>query len=193
MKELQGEKIWDPVTRLWHWVLALAVVLNWTFGTFMSFDTVIWHFYTGYLILALMAFRIPWGFIGPAPIRFAALVPTPSSLLQYLKNFHRREPSGTPGHNPLGSLWVIAMLVVITAQGFTGLFIESEDFFEYGPLNSYVSEATVKFMFGWHHFLSDVILILVILHVAAIVFYLLWKGENLVKPMISGWKQVRRN
>jgi cytochrome b len=193
LKELQREKIWDPVTRLWHWVLAFAVALNWTFGTYMSFDTVKWHFYTGYLILGLMAFRILWGFIGPAPIRFAAFIPTPASLLQYLKTVHRREPSGTPGHNPLGALSVIAMLVVITAQGCTGLFIETDDFFEYGPLNGYVSEKTADFMSGWHHYLSDVILILVILHVAAIVFYLLWKRENLIKPMISGWKWVRRN
>lgn len=180
------------MTRLWHWVLALAIVLNWTFGTFMSFDTVVWHFYTGYLILGLIAFRILWGFIGPTPVRFAALLPTPASLLQYLNTIRQREPSGTPGHNPLGSLSIIAMLLVITTQGFTGLFIETEDFFEYGPLNGYVSEETVKFMSGWHHFLSDMILILVLLHVAAIIFYLLWKRENLIQPMISGWKWVRR-
>ena len=181
------------MTRLWHWGLAIAVVLNWTFGTFMSFDTVIWHFYIGYLVLGMMAFRLLWGFIGPVPVRLATLVPTPASLLQYLKTIRRREPSGSPGHNPLGSLSVIAMLLAITAQGFTGLFIETEDFFEYGPLNSYVSEQTVKSMIGWHHFFSDMILILVILHVAALVFYLLWKKENLIKSMIDGWKWVRRS
>jgi cytochrome b len=159
----------------------------------MSFDTVMWHFYTGYLILGLMAFRILWGLTGPAPVRFGSFLPTPSSLFQYLKTFGSRAPSGAPGHNPLGSLWVIAVLIVVSTQGFTGLFIETEDFFEYGPLNDYVSEDTEKFMSGWHHTLSDVILILVILHMAAVVFYLLWKRENLVKPMISGWKWVRRN
>jgi cytochrome b len=192
LKELQQEKIWDPVSRLWHWILALAIIINWTFGTFMSFDTVVWHFYTGYLILGLIAFRMLWGFIGPAPVRFSALVPTPSSLLQYLKSLRRREPSGTPGHNPLGSLWIVMILPVIAAKGVTGLFIESEDFFEYGPLYEYVSEETVKNMSEWHHTLSDVILLLVSLHVAAILYYLLWKKENLIKPMITGWKWVRR-
>jgi hypothetical protein len=106
LKELQREKIWDPVTRLWHWVLAFAVALNWTFGTYMSFDTVKWHFYTGYLILGLMAFRILWGFIGPAPIRFASFIPTPASLLQYLKTVQparrivRHRHAG--GHNGAG-------------------------------------------------------------------------------------------
>jgi cytochrome b len=192
LEHLQREKIWDPVTRLWHWVLALAVIVNWTFGTFMSFDTVEWHFYTGYLIIGLIVFRLLWGFIGPAPVRFKTFLPTPSSTLQYFKTIGKREPSGTPGHNPLGALSVIAMLLALAGQAFTGLFIEADDFFEYGPLNDYVSEKTVKFMSGWHHFLSDAILVLVLLHVTAILFYLVWKHENLIKPMINGWKWVRR-
>lgn len=158
----------------------------------MSFDTVMWHFYIGYLVLGLMAFRIIWGFIGPAPVRFTALLSTPSSVLNYLKTITQREPSATPGHNPLGSLSIVAMLVVITVQGFTGLFIETKDFFEYAPLNAYVSEDTVNFMIGWHHLLSDIILALVILHLLAIIYYLIWKKENLVKPMINGWKWVKR-
>ena len=187
------EKIWDPVTRLWHWVLVLSVSVGWSFGKFMSFDTIQWHFYLGYLILGLMLFRYLWGFVGPEPVRYRAILPTPRATLDYLKQVSRREPSGAAGHNPLGSLSVIAMLVAITAQGVTGLFIESDDFFEYGPLAGYVSEATISRLTWWHHFNADIILILVALHVAALLFYLLWKRENLIKPMLSGWKWVKRN
>lgn len=193
---LQGfelEKVWDPVTRLWHWVLVLAVSIGWSFGKFMSFDTIQWHFYIGYLILGLMLFRFLWGFIGPATVSYRAIIPTPAALIAYLKNIGRRQPSGARGHNPVGSISVIAMLISITAQGVTGLFIESDDFFEYGPLAGYVSEATVSRLTWWHHFNADVIMVLVGLHVAAILFYLLWKGENLIKPMISGWKWVKRD
>jgi len=192
---LQGyhlEKIWDPVTRLWHWVLVLAVSVGWLFGKFMSFDTIQWHFYIGYLILALMLFRYLWGFAGPTPVRYRAIIPTPTAVFTYLRHMGRREPSGSPGHNPVGSLSVIAMLIVITAQAVTGLFIESDDFFEYGPLAGYVSEAMVNRLTWWHHFNADVILALVVLHVGAILFYLVWKRENLIKPMISGWKWVKR-
>ena len=187
------EKIWDPVTRLWHWVLVLSVSVGWSFGKFMSFDTIQWHFYLGYLILGLMLFRYLWGFVGPEPVRYRAILPTPRATLDYLKQVSRREPSGAAGHNPLGSLSVIAMLVAITAQGVTGLFIESDDFFEYGPLAGYVAEATISRLTWWHHFNADIILILVVLHVAALLFYLLWKRENLIKPMLSGWKWVKRN
>jgi cytochrome b len=193
---LQGlvqEKIWDPVTRLWHWALVLSVGVGWSFGRFMSFDTIEWHFYLGYLTLGLMAFRFLWGFIGPAPIRLRALLPTPSSLLDYLRSVGQRKPSGTPGHNPLGSLSVILMLLAISAQAITGLFIESDDFFESGPLAGYVTEATVSQLTWWHRLNADFILILVVLHVSAILFYLLWKNENLIKPMITGWKWVKRD
>jgi cytochrome b len=193
---LQGftqEKIWDPVTRLWHWALVLSVGVGWSFGRFMSFDTIQWHFYLGYFTLGLMVFRCLWGVVGPRPVRFAALLPTPRNLLAYLRHVGRRGPSGTPGHNPMGSLSVILMLLAISAQAFTGLFIESDDFFEYGPLAGYVSEATVSRMTWWHHLNADFILALVVLHVSAILFYLIWKNENLIKPMITGWKWVKRD
>jgi cytochrome b len=188
----QLEKIWDPVTRVWHWVLALAVSTGWCFGKFMNFDIIQWHFYIGYLVLALMVFRYIWGFFGPEPIRYRALLPTPTSTFSYLRTLGQRKASGTPGHNPVGSLSVIAMLIVITAQAATGLFVESADFFEYGPLAEYVEETTISSMTWWHRFIADIIFILVILHVLAILFYLLWKKENLIKPMIIGWKWVKQ-
>lgn len=193
MQGFQFEKIWDPVTRLWHWVLVIAVGVGWSLGKFMSFDTIQWHFYIGYLVLGLMLFRYLWGFIGPAPVRYRALLPTPAVFFRYLKKIGQRMPSGSPGHNPLGSLSVIVMLIAITVQAITGLFIESDDFFEYGPLAGYVSEATVSRLTWWHHFNADVILVLVVLHVAAILFFWIWKRENLVKPMLTGWKWVKRD
>lgn len=193
MKGFTQQQIWDPVTRLWHWVLVLAVTVSWSFGRFMSFDTIQWHFYLGYLILGLMVFRCLWGFVGPRPVRFSSLLPTPGNLLEYLRHVWQRQPSGTAGHNPLGSISVMLMLLAITAQAVTGLFIESDDFFEYGPLAGYVTEATVSRLTWWHHLNADFILALVVLHVSAILFYLIWKNENLIKPMITGWKWVKRD
>ncbi len=192
MTQLKLEKIWDPVTRLWHWVLAVAVTLAWILGEFMDFDTIEWHFYLGYLVLGLLAFRYVWGFIGPRPVRFAGLISRPSAIWHYLRQISKREPSGTPGHNPLGSLSAISILLALTGQAGSGLFIESDDFFESGPLAGFVSERNSNLLTWWHHFLSDVVLALVVLHLAAILFYWYWKKENLVKPMITGWKWVRR-
>jgi cytochrome b len=186
------EKIWDPVTRLWHWVLALAVGSGWTIGKFMSFDNIEWHFYLGYFVLGLVLFRCLWGLLGPAPVRLRALLPTPAELWRYLRHVGKREPGGAAGHNPLGSISVILMLLAVGAQAVTGLFIVSDDFFESGPLAGYVSEATVNRLTWWHHLNADLILVLVALHVGAVLFYLVWKREDLVKPMITGWKWVKR-
>jgi len=189
---LQREKIWDPVSRLWHWAFAAAVIANWLLGTYMSFDTVQWHFYVGYVVLGLVVLRVLWGLVGPAPVRFRTFAPSPSAIAGYLKTVMRREPGGAPGHNPLGALSVFALLLVIAAQAGSGLFLESEDFFEEALLHDYVSDDVADFMSSVHHTLSDVVLILVGLHVAAVLFYLVWKRENLITAMIHGWKWVRR-
>ena len=193
MNSLQREKIWDPVTRLWHWVLVLAVGTSWSFGKFMSFDNVVWHFYLGYFILGLLVFRIIWGLMGPQAVRFSNLPVSPTALFGYSKTLFHRTPSGSAGHNPLGSLWIIAILLFLIAQGITGLFIDADDFFEYGPLFDYVSEDTAKLLNGWHYYSSNIILGMVILHVVMVIFYQLWKKENLITPMINGWKWVKSN
>ncbi len=192
MKGYSYQKIWDPVTRLWHWVFAFSVIANWSMGEFMSFDTVEWHFIMGYFILGLIVLRIVWGIIGPSPIRITTLVASSFGVKAYLKRMMSRQPSGTRGHNPLGSLSIIAMLLVFGAQGMTGLCIETEDFFEEGPLYEYVSEETAEELSRWHHRLSKVGLALVLLHILAVLFYLLWKRENLIKPMFTGWKWVKQ-
>ena len=157
----------------------------------MTFATVEWHFYLGYIVLGLMVFRFIWGFVGPAPIRFRTFLYPPGQTWQYLKTMGSRRPSGSPGHNPLGALSVIALLLSITFQALTGLFIESDDYFESAPLAGYISDAAVKQLSGWHNLNAKILLVLVGLHLCAILFYWLWKKENLVKPMLTGWKWVR--
>jgi len=190
---MQTERVWDPITRLWHWLFAAAVVGNWLLGRFMTFDTVRWHFYGGYLVLALLAFRLIWGFCGPQPARFRSFLPTPAGVRSHLRTLLKREPGGAPGHNPLGALSVYAMLLVIALQAGAGLFIEADDFFEAAILHPHVSSDTASFMSAWHHTLPVIILILVVLHVVAIVFYQFWKRESLTRAMVTGRKQVRRD
>ena len=191
MKGFHQVKTWDLVTRLWHWLLAIVVIAGWYLGEFMTFSTIEWHFYCGYTVIGLLLFRYCWGFFGPAPVRYAALLPRPAAVLNYLKHVGKRQPSGTPGHNPLGSLSVIAMLLLLTAQAGSGLFIVSDDFFESGPLAYLVSDAVSNSLTWWHKTLSRWVLAVVGLHLIAILFYLAWKKENLIKPMITGWKWVK--
>ncbi|MBK4214884.1 cytochrome b/b6 domain-containing protein [Paracoccus caeni] len=184
-------RVWDPALRICHWLLAVLVIVNWCLGKFGP-NVMTLHFWLGYAILSLLVFRVIWGFIGPAPARFSTFIPGPRALMRYLKGILRREPSNWPGHNPAGAISVIAILLVLGWQVVSGLMADPDDFINVGPLASAVGSGTARQAVGWHHLGANLILIFVLLHLAAILFYRLWKHEDLVRPMITGWKWVRR-
>lgn len=188
---VQRVRVWDPGVRFFHWALAVLVIANWLLGQFGP-NIMTLHFTLGYAIIALLVFRIIWGFIGPEPARFSSFIRGPGAIMDYLRHLLRREPSNWPGHNPLGALSVIAMLAALIWQVSTGLISDPDDFVNIGPLADQVSSATAKKAVGLHHLGGTIILILVLLHIAVILFYRLWKHEDLVRPMITGWKWVRR-
>lgn len=183
-------KVWDPALRVCHWLLAVFVIANWLLGQFGP-NIMTLHFYFGYAITALLIFRVIWGFIGPESARFSNLFHTPGTMLAYFRRIGKREPSHWHGHNPLGALSVIAMLAVLFWQVGTGLITDPEDFVNVGPLAGWVSSDTATSADGWHALGANLILIVVLLHIAAILFYRIWKNEDLIKPMITGWKWVR--
>ena len=191
MDGYRRDAVWDPVIRLWHWLLAGSVITGWALGEFRTFSIMQWHIYLGYLTGALLVFRYVWGWAGPSPVRHRTLFVSLRDIPAYLRHIGRRQPSGLPGHNPIGALSVIAMVLALTAQVVTGLFSEDDALFFSGPLASEVSSATVVAMTGYHHLFAKVVLALVVLHLAAILFYLVWKRENLVTPMLTGRKWVR--
>lgn len=185
-------RLWDPALRLFHWALVVCVVTAWGLGQFgPSIMTL--HFYFGYAVAALLAFRVIWGLFGPASARFSHFLYGPGATLRYAAQIGRRAPSYWPGHSPLGALSVFALLAVLMAQVGTGLYADPDDFINVGPLADTISREAAIRSAGWHHRLSLVVLLLVLLHLAAILFYRLWKRENLVRPMITGRKAVRRD
>ena len=191
MEGYRQEAVWDPVTRLWHWLLAASVITGWSLGEFRTFSIMQWHIYLGYFTGSLLLFRYAWGWAGPAPVRHRTLFASLRDAPAYLRHAGTRRPSGVPGHNPVGALSVIAMVLALTAQVVTGLFSEDDALFYSGPLASEVSSDTVVTMTGYHNLFARVVLVLVALHVAAILFYLVWKRENLVGPMLHGRKLVK--
>ncbi|MDO5633239.1 MAG: cytochrome b/b6 domain-containing protein [Paracoccus sp. (in: a-proteobacteria)] len=184
-------KLWDPLLRGFHWILAVLVIAAWCLGKFGPLN--MWlHFWLGYTIIGLVAFRLIWGIIGPEPARFTSFVRGPGAIIGYARHMFDRRPSYWPGHNPLGALSVLALLAVLIWQVGTGLIADPDDYINIGPLASEVSRATSRKAVGWHHLGANLILILVLLHVAVVLFYRLWKRENLIRPMLTGWKWVIR-
>ena len=186
-------KVWDLPTRLFHWALAGTVLTGLYLGEFRQFSTIQLHFYFGYATGALVAFRLLWGLVGPRPARLSALFPSPGRLAGYVGGMFRRRPSGVPGHNPVGALSVLAMLLTLGVQVASGLCSEDDSLFSQGPLAPYLDPSTVVSMTAVHHYSSRVLMALIVLHLCAILFYRVWKREDLVTSMVTGWKTVRRD
>ena len=186
-------KVWDVPTRLFHWALAGTVLTGLYLGEFRQFSTINLHFYFGYATGALVVFRLIWGIVGPPHARLRTLFPSPKRLFNYVRTMFRRRPSGVAGHNPVGALSVLAMLATLIVQVGTGLCSEDDSLFSQGPLAEYLDSSTVITMTAIHHYSSRLLMALIVLHLAAILFYRVWKRENLVTAMVTGWKTVRED
>ena len=177
-------RLWDLPVRVFHWSLALAVtaaiVTGELGGAWMDL-----HGKAGLSIVGLVAFRLAWGFVGSAHARFLRFAPTPAKVKDYLRGTWRGV-----GHNPLGALSVFALLSLLAAQATLGLFSNDDIAFS-GPLAQLLGDDAVGWLTGWHKRLANVLLALSGMHVAAIAFYVWVKKNNLVSPMITGWKDVQ--
>ena len=177
-------RIWDLPIRLFHWLLVFCIA-----GSFITInlgdELIQWHAYFGYSILTLLIFRIIWGFVGSTHARFASFVPSKKAILAYLSGTSPR----VLGHNPIGALSIFVLLFVLSIQVITGLFVNDEVSFQ-GPLAKYVSSSLSSFLSVIHQGNQVVIYILITIHIAAIWYYKKFKGEDLIKPMINGDKEI---
>lgn len=188
-QETTPVRVWDLPTRVFHWALA-ACVIGSVISANIGGNAMVWHFRLGYVVFTLLAFRILWGLFGGHWSRFANFVYAPATTLRYLRGQSRDDEHHDVGHNPLGAFSVFGLLVLLAAQVGTGLFADDE-IANTGPLIKFVSGATSALLTNWHkNFGQWLIIALVVLHVAAILFYLFRKQRNLVRPMLSGDKTL---
>lgn len=181
--------VWDLAVRVFHWALVALVVALIVSGK-IGGNALDWHKRFGYAVLALVLFRILWGFVGGTHARFASFVRGPRHALSYLGEITGRTPARFyAGHNPLGGWSVVMMLLALGVQAGTGLF-SNDDIMIEGPLFKLVSKETSDSITGIHELNAYVVFALVGLHVAAILYYWLVKRDNLVLPMITGRKPL---
>jgi cytochrome b len=182
-------RVWDLPTRVFHWTLALAMIGS-VVTAKVGGNAMTWHFRLGLLALALVVFRLLWGFFGGRWSRFASFVYAPATVLRYLRGQAAPGEHLDVGHNPLGSLSVFALLTVVAVQVATGL-VADDEIANVGPLNRFVSADIVGSATSWHKEWGQwLLLALVALHVAAIVLYRLRYRNDLVRPMLVGDKSL---
>jgi len=177
-------QVWDAPVRLFHWLVVVLVAaayatwrLNW----------MVWHGWVGDALLALLMFRLMWGVFGSETARFSRFLTSPRTAVQHLKYALLREPDRQVGHNPAGGWMVLSLLALLLAETLTGLYV-ANDVADEGPLTEIVPAPVANAISAAHAILWDVLLAAIVLHVAAIAAYAAFKGQNLLRPMITGTK-----
>ena len=172
-------RVWDVPTRLVHWCIVLAVAISWWTGEAGRLE---WHRWSGYLLLGLVVFRVYWGFFGSSTARFAGFLRGPRTIASYLRGTW----PPTPGHNPLGALSVLALIVLLILQVTLGLFAVDVDGIESGPLSLYVSFEAGRAAAEWHEAVFNVLMGFIVLHILAIAWYKFVRKEKLLAAMFHG-------
>lgn len=177
-------RVWDLPTRFFHWaivVLLAALYVTWRANWMNA------HVLSGEILLALILFRILWGFFGTETSLFVRFAASPVRAFRHLATFGHRESDTGVGHNPAGAWVVFTMLGLLLAEVLTGLYVNN-DVANEGPFTEFVPAPVANAITDLHAILWNIILALVVLHILAIAAYAIVKGHDLVRPMINGNK-----
>ena len=185
-------RIWDLPTRVFHIVLGVCVL-----GLFVTGEIgaalMPAHYWFGYAVLSLLFFRISWGLLGGHWSRFVNFVPSLTTLIQYIASLRRGQHHISTGHNPLGALSVLAMLAILFLQVASG-FLSDDEISAAGPWAAWAPASWVARATAYHTEIGKVLLIVLLaLHVSSVLYYRIFKREDLITPMLSGDKLLPDN
>ncbi|HEX3064309.1 MAG TPA: cytochrome b/b6 domain-containing protein [Dongiaceae bacterium] len=166
-------RVWDPLLRVTHWLLAASVVF-----ALMSDESRSLHKLAGYVAAGLVVLRIVWGFLGPQHARFTDFVKSPGEIFAYLSDVVRFRPRRYLGHNPAGGAMIVLLFVLVLVTAFSGWLSETDRFFGVGWIEA-VHAGGANLLIG-----------LIVLHVGGVIFSSFMHGENLIRAMFTGHKPV---
>ncbi|ACL96482.1 cytochrome b/b6 domain-containing protein [Caulobacter vibrioides NA1000] len=197
---------WDPVVKLTHWTIVGAILANGLITEEGSTP----HVWVGYALAATLALRLIWGVIGPAEARFAAFPPSPARALAHLREIAQGRRSQHASHNPLGALMVYAIWSTLAVIVVTGVLManapaEPKDLVAAPPAAVH-SEARESDEIGEeaeaqegaeghgeegplaevHETAVNLLYVLIVLHIAGVVFETRRSGRRIVLAMLPG-------
>jgi cytochrome b len=170
--------LWDWPVRIIHWLIALILPASWWTAEEGYMEV---HQWLGLSLLIAVLTRVCWGLIGSPQARFRDFLRGPARVFAYL----RGAPQETPGHNPLGGWSAVLLWTLLALQVLTGT-VGSDDVLFTGPFHYVFDTSVSDSLSELHEILFNVIVALVVLHVAAIAYYERIRGQRLLRPMIFG-------
>jgi cytochrome b len=170
-------EVWDLPLRLWHWLLAGFVLVAWF--TPNVHDGL--HRFAGYTVIGLLAFRLVWGVYGSRYSRFRMVRARLRAAPRYLLNLRRGITGRYIGLNPAGTLMLVALLLTLAISTISGAMAVTVTFFG------------IWWVEDTHAYSSDIVMVLVVLHVAGVVLMGTLQRENLIRAMFTGRKRIRHH
>lgn len=164
--------VWDLPTRLFHWLLVLSFAGAWLTAESERYRDL--HVMLGYSLLGLIAFRLVWGFVGTRYARFKEFVRPPAAAMRYLKSLVSGKPEHYVGHNPAGAVAIVLLLLLGIASGISGWMT--------------YNEMGGEWMEEGHELFSNLMLVVVGVHVIGVIVGSFAHRENLVRAMVTGIK-----
>lgn len=189
--DIQQTKTWDIFIRIFHWSLLATFAI--TYLTEDDFPTL--HAYAGYTMMALIALRLIWGFIGSNHARFSSFIVKPSAVIEYMKEVVQFRAKRYLGHNPAGGAMMVALLISLSMTLLFGLLTYGAAEFS-GPLASLaggVNDTVANIFKELHEFFANFTVLLVALHVFGVAVASFQHGENLVRSMLTGYKRINQD
>jgi cytochrome b len=177
--------VWDVFVRLFHWTLVVAF----TVAYLTEDDPLTVHVWAGYVVGALVVARVLWGFIGTPRARFSDFLYAPATTFRYVRDLVLlRRGEHYIGHSPGGGYMVILLLVFLAATVITGLIVYGGEQ-QAGPLAGMFTEEVGEAVEEWHELSANITLALILIHIVAVVLASFVYRENLIRAMVTGYKQ----
>ncbi len=177
--------VWDPLIRLFHWLLVVSFAIAW----YTQEGDYELHIITGYSILGLVGFRLLWGIIGPSHARFSDFIKGPRELLIYALSLHKRSIKRYLGHNPAGGFMIIVFLLGLLTVTISGIALDGAENWS-GPLANMGLFRYKETILQLHDWSTNILLILIPLHLLGVIHASVQHRENLIKSMFSGYKRA---
>lgn len=168
-------RVWDPVVRLCHWGLAASLLVGYLTH---EGDTGI-HIWSGYAALGFAVARIVWGFLGGGHARFASFVRPPDETLAYARALGSGREVRFIGHNPLGGYMILALIATTLAVTLSGWLYTTDAYWG------------IEWVANLHDGATNVLIALVVLHLAGVAFTSWRHRENLAASLVHGRKARR--
>jgi cytochrome b len=169
---------WGWAHRLWHWLLAIALVVSSYTGFVGGIELMDWHVRSGACIIALLLFRLGWACWGDPAVRVPRYRTSAVKIWRQLRN-GVVDPDNP--HTAAGAAMAIALTTFASVQAGSGLFA-SDDISTDGPFAGRVGHAGVEIANAIHTRVYWVIWALAAVHIVAIGWYR-WRGDPIASSM----------